>query len=158
MQNRDPTKAFRSMFGGCQIIMGMPTFCFWEDILKLYPNAKVILTVRSEDGWWKSVSKDIWGEPVQTWPKLLCTLLQLTSIDHFWSMFSLSPIFLKDTQAAAYFFGTLDGSWSDGTGQNRDGSRCPRGAAAVRHDPPAIGKVAGPFLSQILSLCCKPFF
>jgi hypothetical protein len=58
MQNRDPTKAFRSMFGGCQIVMGMPTFCFWEDILKLYPNAKVILTVRNEHGWWRSVSKD----------------------------------------------------------------------------------------------------
>ena len=62
LQNRDPTKAFRTRFGGCQIVMGMPTFCFWEDILKLYPNAKVILTVRDEDGWWRSVSKDIWAK------------------------------------------------------------------------------------------------
>ena len=57
LQNRDPTKAFKTMFGGCQIVMGMPTFCFWEDIWKLYPNAKIILTVRDEDGWWRSVSK-----------------------------------------------------------------------------------------------------
>lgn len=57
LQNRDPTLAFQTMFRNSQIVMGMPTFCFWEDILKLYPNAKVILTVRDEDGWWRSVSK-----------------------------------------------------------------------------------------------------
>jgi len=72
LQNRDPTKAFKTMFGGCQIVMGMPTFCFWEDIWKLYPNAKIILTVRDEDAWWRSVSKakiamdhDVPGAPLR---------------------------------------------------------------------------------------------
>eukprot|EP00437_Effrenium_voratum_P034107 CAMPEP_0181481932 /NCGR_PEP_ID=MMETSP1110-20121109/44568_1 /TAXON_ID=174948 /ORGANISM="Symbiodinium sp., Strain CCMP421" /LENGTH=685 /DNA_ID=CAMNT_0023607443 /DNA_START=50 /DNA_END=2108 /DNA_ORIENTATION=+ len=72
IQNRDAEKAFQTMFGNAQVVMGMPTFCFWEDILKLYPNAKVILTVRSEDGWWNSVSKakiamdrDVPGAPLR---------------------------------------------------------------------------------------------
>ena len=29
--------------------MGMPSYCFWENILDRYPNARVILTVRDED-------------------------------------------------------------------------------------------------------------
>lgn len=52
--------------------MGLPTFCFWEDILRLYPNARVILTHREEDGWWKSISKakitmdnDVPGAPLR---------------------------------------------------------------------------------------------
>jgi len=60
------------MFEGSEVIMGMPTFCFWEDILEIYPNAKVILTVREEDGWWKSVHKakvtmdeDVPGAPLR---------------------------------------------------------------------------------------------
>lgn len=57
LQNREPTRAFQTMFRGRQVVMGMPTFCFWEDILSLYPTAKVILTVRDEDAWWRSVSK-----------------------------------------------------------------------------------------------------
>mmetsp|Transcript_140743 Transcript_140743/g.248525 ORF Transcript_140743/g.248525 Transcript_140743/m.248525 type:complete len:268 (-) Transcript_140743:1-804(-) len=70
--NRSPKEAFSKMFAGSQVIMGMPTFCFWEDILELYPNARVILTVRSEDGWWNSINKakmamdhDIPGAPLK---------------------------------------------------------------------------------------------
>merc|ERR1719188_2506197 len=35
----------------------MPVFVFWESILALNPNAKVILTIRDEDEWFKSVRK-----------------------------------------------------------------------------------------------------
>jgi len=57
LKNREPKAAFRSMFDDSEVVMGMPSFCFWEDILELYPNARVILTVRDEAGWWKSVLK-----------------------------------------------------------------------------------------------------
>lgn len=72
LQNRGATAAFQTMFGKSSVIMGMPTFCFWEDILNLYPDAKVILTVRDEDAWWRSVSKaklamdhDVPGAPLR---------------------------------------------------------------------------------------------
>eukprot|EP00928_Gymnodinium_smaydae_P007520 TRINITY_DN1269_c0_g2_i1.p1 TRINITY_DN1269_c0_g2~~TRINITY_DN1269_c0_g2_i1.p1 ORF type:complete len:712 (-),score=137.06 TRINITY_DN1269_c0_g2_i1:94-2199(-) len=57
LKNRDARGALRKIFVGADVIMGLPTFCFWEDILALYPNARVILTVREEDGWWTSVRR-----------------------------------------------------------------------------------------------------
>lgn len=48
-------QTFKDIFHGAQVAIGMPTFCFWEDILQAYPNARVILTVRDEDDWWNSV-------------------------------------------------------------------------------------------------------
>ena len=42
---------------GAKVAMGMPTFCFWEEILQEHPNAKVILTVRDEEEWWESVQR-----------------------------------------------------------------------------------------------------
>jgi adenosine 3'-phospho 5'-phosphosulfate transporter B2 len=45
----------RNIFQGAKVAMGMPVFVFWEQILAFYPNAKVILTIRDEDEWVKSV-------------------------------------------------------------------------------------------------------
>eukprot|EP00448_Togula_jolla_P032280 CAMPEP_0170624872 /NCGR_PEP_ID=MMETSP0224-20130122/30462_1 /TAXON_ID=285029 /ORGANISM="Togula jolla, Strain CCCM 725" /LENGTH=645 /DNA_ID=CAMNT_0010951419 /DNA_START=3 /DNA_END=1936 /DNA_ORIENTATION=- len=46
-----------SIFEGSEVVMGIPTFCIWEEILKLHPHAKVILTIREEDLWWESVKR-----------------------------------------------------------------------------------------------------
>eukprot|EP00928_Gymnodinium_smaydae_P073403 TRINITY_DN5660_c0_g2_i2.p1 TRINITY_DN5660_c0_g2~~TRINITY_DN5660_c0_g2_i2.p1 ORF type:complete len:208 (+),score=20.64 TRINITY_DN5660_c0_g2_i2:128-751(+) len=48
---------FPAIFQGAQVVMGMPVFCFWEQILERYPDARVILTVRNEDEWWTSVRR-----------------------------------------------------------------------------------------------------
>jgi len=63
---------FPAIFDGARVIMGMPTFCFWEQILERYPNARVILTVRDEDEWWQSLCRakalmdnDIPGAPLR---------------------------------------------------------------------------------------------
>lgn len=63
--------AFDKIFQGANVVMGMPIFCFWEQILEVYPNAKVILTVRDEDEWWSSVKhartlmeRDLPGAPL----------------------------------------------------------------------------------------------
>eukprot|EP00448_Togula_jolla_P009856 CAMPEP_0170603426 /NCGR_PEP_ID=MMETSP0224-20130122/18906_1 /TAXON_ID=285029 /ORGANISM="Togula jolla, Strain CCCM 725" /LENGTH=741 /DNA_ID=CAMNT_0010928307 /DNA_START=73 /DNA_END=2298 /DNA_ORIENTATION=+ len=55
LRNRASPETFATLFRGKQVVMGMPTFCFWEEILKVNPNAKVILTVRDEAEWWESV-------------------------------------------------------------------------------------------------------
>eukprot|EP00930_Biecheleria_cincta_P049755 TRINITY_DN34954_c0_g1_i1.p1 TRINITY_DN34954_c0_g1~~TRINITY_DN34954_c0_g1_i1.p1 ORF type:complete len:324 (+),score=25.48 TRINITY_DN34954_c0_g1_i1:92-1063(+) len=75
LKNRNPQAALRKMFASedsAQVVMGMPTFCFWEEILELNPDARVILTVREENGWWQSVRKaketmdrDVPGAPLR---------------------------------------------------------------------------------------------
>jgi len=53
-KSEDP---FPAIFQDAQVVMGMPTFCFWEQIVQRYPNARVILTVRDETEWWESVKR-----------------------------------------------------------------------------------------------------
>mmetsp|Transcript_9361 Transcript_9361/g.24166 ORF Transcript_9361/g.24166 Transcript_9361/m.24166 type:complete len:770 (-) Transcript_9361:292-2601(-) len=57
LRNKATQDTFAQIFEGSKVIMGMPTFCFWEQIVELYPNARVILTVRDEDEWWESVQR-----------------------------------------------------------------------------------------------------
>jgi len=57
LRNNASKEALAKVFDGREVIMGMPTFCFWEQIVELYPNAKVILTIRDEDEWWNSVQR-----------------------------------------------------------------------------------------------------
>ena len=38
-------------------VVDLPTSWFFEELLEAYPDAKCILTVRDEDGWWKSVAE-----------------------------------------------------------------------------------------------------
>jgi len=57
IENRRTETTFTNIFQGAQVAMGMPTFCFWEEILQEYPNAKVILTVRDEEEWLESVER-----------------------------------------------------------------------------------------------------
>merc|ERR1719277_1364901 len=57
LKNNAGGDPFPEIFQGAQVVMGMPTFCFWEQILERYPNARVILTIRDEDDWWKSVQR-----------------------------------------------------------------------------------------------------
>lgn len=112
--NRDPQEAFKGMFSKSQVIMGMPTFCFWEDILQLYPNARVILTVRSEDSWWNSVNNaeiamdhEIPGAPLKQ-----NTVLRLAES---W----LVPSYYKFCQVMRFAWGTALGvSASHGYGLN----------------------------------------
>eukprot|EP00971_Amphidinium_carterae_P139971 2773500-Amphidinium_carterae.1 len=57
LKNEATDDTYAQLFDGAEVVMGLPTFCFWEDILKVYPNAKVILTVRDEAKWWRSIKQ-----------------------------------------------------------------------------------------------------
>jgi len=72
LRNKATRQTFLDIFEGSQVVMGMPTYCFWEQLLDAYPNARVILTVRDEDEWWHSVcrakalmDRDLPGEPLR---------------------------------------------------------------------------------------------
>lgn len=72
LRNRAEPNVFKKIFKGCRVVIGMPSFIFWEEIAELYPDAQVILTIRDEDAWWNSVvraksqmDQDLPGAPLR---------------------------------------------------------------------------------------------
>ncbi|KAJ7732142.1 putative NAD dependent epimerase/dehydratase [Mycena metata] len=47
------------LLGHCQGITDAPHYLFAKELIEAYPDAKVILTVRDPDSWWRSVSATI---------------------------------------------------------------------------------------------------
>ncbi|CAK8677510.1 unnamed protein product [Clavelina lepadiformis] len=46
---------FKEMYHSVDAVTDSPTCKFWEEILQAFPDAKVILTLRDEDSWYKSL-------------------------------------------------------------------------------------------------------
>ncbi|GES59701.1 NAD dependent epimerase/dehydratase [Aspergillus terreus] len=46
---------FDRLLGHCQAVSDIPALCFTEELIKAYPEAKVILTVRDIDEWQRSI-------------------------------------------------------------------------------------------------------
>ena len=51
----------------------MPAVMFTRELAEMYPNAKVICTVRDPEKWWKSLEDlmktvDLWWVPIVFWP------------------------------------------------------------------------------------------
>eukprot|EP00450_Noctiluca_scintillans_P039431 CAMPEP_0194478720 /NCGR_PEP_ID=MMETSP0253-20130528/2072_1 /TAXON_ID=2966 /ORGANISM="Noctiluca scintillans" /LENGTH=729 /DNA_ID=CAMNT_0039317849 /DNA_START=67 /DNA_END=2256 /DNA_ORIENTATION=- len=57
IHNKATPEMWKSMFNGYKVVMGIPTFVFWEQIFEAFPNALVVLTVRDETDWFSSVQK-----------------------------------------------------------------------------------------------------
>lgn len=50
---------WESLFEGYVSCMDWPSAFYWRELVKLYPQAKVILTYRSSESWWASFEKTI---------------------------------------------------------------------------------------------------
>ncbi|HYV94490.1 MAG TPA: sulfotransferase [Chitinophagales bacterium] len=50
---------WEELFNGFQSAVDIPTFYFYKELMKVYPGAKVILTTRNEDSWYKSFGDTI---------------------------------------------------------------------------------------------------
>ncbi|XP_076802820.1 uncharacterized protein LOC143446861 isoform X2 [Clavelina lepadiformis] len=48
--DQDIYEAFKDV----DVIIDGPTVAFWSEIYKVFPEAKIIFTVRDEDSWWRS--------------------------------------------------------------------------------------------------------
>ncbi len=48
-----------AIYQGFPAAVDFPTASYWRELADYYPEAKVILTVRSADSWWKSASSTI---------------------------------------------------------------------------------------------------
>nr|XP_002125112.2 uncharacterized protein LOC100185828 [Ciona intestinalis] len=52
------TEDFRSMYETVDAVTDLPSAFLWEEILKAFPDSKIILTIRdNEDVWWNSALK-----------------------------------------------------------------------------------------------------
>jgi len=61
---------FDVIYDGFAAAVDWPTAAFWKDVINHYPDAKVILTTRSPESWYESISGTILatlGAP-ETWP------------------------------------------------------------------------------------------
>jgi hypothetical protein len=50
-----------AVFGDSQSTCDFPSSRFYADLMEHYPDAKVILTVRSGEGWVRSMRETVWG-------------------------------------------------------------------------------------------------
>lgn len=57
------TPDYEDLFHGYQSAVDLPTFLYYKELMKVYPEAKVILTVRDADKWYESASKTIFRKP-----------------------------------------------------------------------------------------------
>ena len=67
------------VFAGYQATTDFPACIFYRELAQHYPEAKVVLTVRDEDAWYKSVIETIWalGEAMPKWLLVLLPPLRL---------------------------------------------------------------------------------
>ena len=49
------------IFGGFEATVDWPGSFFYRDLIELYPEAKVLLSVRDCDAWARSMRDTIWG-------------------------------------------------------------------------------------------------
>jgi hypothetical protein len=49
------------VFGDAQSTVDWPSARYYADLMDYYPDAKVLLSVRSADGWVKSMRETVWG-------------------------------------------------------------------------------------------------
>jgi hypothetical protein len=50
---------WEQLFAGYRACMDWPSAYYWQELVHVYPNAKVILTYRSPESWWKSFEQTI---------------------------------------------------------------------------------------------------
>lgn len=49
------------VFDGFQSMVDWPGARYWRDLIDYYPDAKVLLSVRSGEGWVRSMRETVWG-------------------------------------------------------------------------------------------------
>jgi Sulfotransferase domain len=52
---------WEAIFGDAQSTCDFPSARFYKELAEVYPDAKVILTVRDAQGWVKSMRETVWG-------------------------------------------------------------------------------------------------
>jgi len=56
---RNEPMDWRALFDGYRAVVDWPASFFWRELLEVYPDAKVLLSVRDPDEWYTSMSNTI---------------------------------------------------------------------------------------------------
>ena len=65
-----------ALLGGYRAAVDWPSVAFYRDLADLHPEAKVILTVRDPDAWFRSTQATIFGFPTDGPPTPFSTMLR----------------------------------------------------------------------------------
>src|SRR3954454_11974203 len=57
----DGEESVRDIFDGFQASVDWPGSFFYKELIEIYPDAKVLLSVRDGDAWARSMRETIWG-------------------------------------------------------------------------------------------------
>jgi hypothetical protein len=77
---------WEAILGGCRATMDYPTGFFYRELLEFYPDAKVLLSVRSPEGWVKSMRETVWA--CYMGPSLMTHIsLARATVDPLWRRF-----------------------------------------------------------------------
>jgi hypothetical protein len=52
---------WEAIFGEAQSTVDWPSARYWRELMDCYPEAKILLSVRSSDGWVRSMRETVWG-------------------------------------------------------------------------------------------------
>ncbi|KCZ87620.1 sulfotransferase family protein [Hyphomonas johnsonii] len=76
---------FQAIYAGFNSAVDWPTAAFWKEVADAYPDAKVILSTRSAESWYNSISETIlatvwapetWPAPAVEWFKMVTRVLE----------------------------------------------------------------------------------
>jgi hypothetical protein len=57
---RDGNRDWEDIFGDAQSTVDFPSARFYKELMEVYPDAKILLSVRSAESWVKSMRETIW--------------------------------------------------------------------------------------------------
>lgn len=75
---------FDAIYAGYKSAVDWPTAAFWQELASAYPDAKIILSTRSPESWYSSISETIlatvwapdkWPAPAVEWFKMVTKVL-----------------------------------------------------------------------------------
>ena len=76
---------FNAIYAGYNSAVDWPTAAFWQELATAYPDARIILSTRSAESWYKSISETIlatvwapdkWPAPAVEWFKMVTKVLE----------------------------------------------------------------------------------
>ncbi|XP_039264768.2 uncharacterized protein LOC120340550 [Styela clava] len=94
------TEDFKRMYENVDAVSDMPPCYFWEEIHKAFPEAKIILTTRDEESWYRSLVKQMRSNE-SSWALKILSILSPTGRLSFkillGSIIGLQALGIKDS-------------------------------------------------------------
>uniref|UniRef100_H2XLT6 Sulfotransferase n=2 Tax=Ciona intestinalis TaxID=7719 RepID=H2XLT6_CIOIN len=81
MNNGGKVEDFKRMYKDVDVALDIPVYFFWEEIHQAFPDAKIILTLRDDESWCKSLDKQM--EEMSSKSSPLYVLVQLMTYTGF---------------------------------------------------------------------------